>query len=306
MSIQLARSVVGVTAFIFSGVVFGQTTVPNDFTAGQPARAAEVNENFDTLETAIDQNASDIQAIPAGPQGDVGPTGPPGSQGDVGQQGIQGVQGFVGPPGPQGSQGDTGSQGPQGVQGDTGPQGVVGPPGADLTNEVSVLQGEQVVQNDRIDALEIANTGLQVFSQGVSIGSLLQPISLLAEDLYLISGKGYLFYTRLLTLGGHLLDTTYYFSGSGCTGNVYLDPNPYWVGAIGGVFKSANPAIWGNYYIPRGALFDFYTVNSEFNGAGCNDAVLSGIQFYPAFPNDESVTGVSNSPPVLPLTIGVP
>lgn len=40
-----------------------QTDVPNVFEAGQPARAAEVNENFDTLETAIDQNVADIQQI---------------------------------------------------------------------------------------------------------------------------------------------------------------------------------------------------------------------------------------------------
>lgn len=122
MSIQKAKYVVGVTALIFSGVVVGQTTVPNDFTAGQPARAAEVNENFDTLETAIDQNASDIQSIPAGPQGDVGPPGP---------------------------------------QGNAGPQGPIGPAGADLSNEVSILQGEQVVQNDRIAALEAAVLALQ-------------------------------------------------------------------------------------------------------------------------------------------------
>ncbi len=81
--------------------------------AGQPARAAEVNDNFDALESAIDQNASDIQAIPAGPQGDVGPPGPQGNQGDVGPQGIQGVQGSMGLPG---SQGNAGLQGAYGLR----------------------------------------------------------------------------------------------------------------------------------------------------------------------------------------------
>lgn len=41
-------------------VVFGQTQVPNTFQAGQPARAAEVNENFAAIETAVDDNATDI------------------------------------------------------------------------------------------------------------------------------------------------------------------------------------------------------------------------------------------------------
>jgi len=103
MSIQIVNGLIGVVALTFSGLATGQTQVPNDFTAGQPARAAEVNANFDALEAAIDQNATDIQSIPVGPQGDPGP------------QGIQGV------PGPQGI------AGPQGIQGDAGPQGPSGP-----------------------------------------------------------------------------------------------------------------------------------------------------------------------------------
>jgi len=90
---------------LVTGIAAAQTEVPNAFTAGTPAKAAEVNENFDTLEMAIDQNATDIQSIPAGPQG------PQGVQGDPGAQGIQGPQGV---PGPQGLQGDTGPQGPEG------------------------------------------------------------------------------------------------------------------------------------------------------------------------------------------------
>jgi len=48
-----------VTVFL-STVALGQTEVPNDFQAGTPARAAEVNDNFSTLESAVNQNASDI------------------------------------------------------------------------------------------------------------------------------------------------------------------------------------------------------------------------------------------------------
>ena len=54
---------VGAIALMCSGVAVGQTQVPNDFTAGQPARAAEVNANFDALETAIDQDISEIAAL---------------------------------------------------------------------------------------------------------------------------------------------------------------------------------------------------------------------------------------------------
>ena len=45
-----------------AGIAFGQTQVPNTFQSGQPARAAEVNDNFATVETAVNDNASDISS----------------------------------------------------------------------------------------------------------------------------------------------------------------------------------------------------------------------------------------------------
>jgi len=108
-------------------IAFGQIEVPNTFQSGQPARAAEVNENFDALETAVDQNNAAIQQIPAGPQGIQGETGPQGIQGAVGPQGMQGSMGMVGPQGLQGNAGPQGSQGPEGPAGPQGLQGPIGP-----------------------------------------------------------------------------------------------------------------------------------------------------------------------------------
>jgi len=118
MKKNLFRYSIVTAAILVAGTAFGQTQVPNAFQSGQPALASEVNENFDTLEVAIDQNATDIQNIPAGPQGDPGP------QGDTGLQGIQGIQGI---PGPQGLQGNVGPQGPQGDQGPAGQDAVIDP-----------------------------------------------------------------------------------------------------------------------------------------------------------------------------------
>jgi hypothetical protein len=100
---------------LLTGIAQAQTEVPNTFEAGEPARAADVNANFDALEAAIDQNASAIQQIPAGPEGPQGDPGPQGPQGDTGPQGAQGLMGL---PGPQGPQGDTGAVGPIGPKGD--------------------------------------------------------------------------------------------------------------------------------------------------------------------------------------------
>ena len=51
-------------ALLLADAARGQTSVPNVFQPGRPARAAEVNANFSTLETAVNQNADDLSQIP--------------------------------------------------------------------------------------------------------------------------------------------------------------------------------------------------------------------------------------------------
>lgn len=51
-----------VIVFLYSTMAIGQTEVPNTFETGQPARAAEVNANFDALENAADANSAAIDA----------------------------------------------------------------------------------------------------------------------------------------------------------------------------------------------------------------------------------------------------
>jgi len=44
-------------------VIAGEVDVPNTFSAGTPARAAEVNQNFEALETGIDDNAQRLDTL---------------------------------------------------------------------------------------------------------------------------------------------------------------------------------------------------------------------------------------------------
>ena len=81
---------------------FADAEVSNVFQSGEPARATEINQNFDDLEAAIDK----IPSGPAGPAGKVGPVGP------MGATGPQGLRGEIGPAGPAGP---IGAIGPQGV-----------------------------------------------------------------------------------------------------------------------------------------------------------------------------------------------
>ncbi len=146
MKTMNVSGLIGLVALSFSATAMGQTQVPNDFQAGQPARAAEVNENFDTLETAVDKNAADILAISSGPQGQVGPPGPQGPQGVPGMTGMQGAQGVAGAQGQQGPQGDAGAQGPRGADGDTGMAGVDGP-GLVVVDSTGLVLGPFVQAN---------------------------------------------------------------------------------------------------------------------------------------------------------------
>jgi len=58
-----------------AGTAVAQTTVPNVFTAGTPARAAEVNGNFQALAAAIDALAARVNKLEGGATTDADDTG---------------------------------------------------------------------------------------------------------------------------------------------------------------------------------------------------------------------------------------
>jgi hypothetical protein len=291
------RAYTTILLFLFAGSALAQTQVPNTFEAGQPARADEVNANFDALESAIDQNAADIQSIPAGPEGPQGPAGP---------------QGPMGPPGPQGVQGPQGEAGPQGQQGPEGPQG---PPGADLSNEVSILEGEQAVQNDRLDALEASTdslfkSGIPVYAQGQVLGSWLGQAS--NSRVKLVSPKGFLFDVEVagdVSAANNYLGPSkeIYFDGANCTGRAFISANPTIEIVVGSVFASEgapSPA----YFTLRGSFSEESNVATASIAANdtCTNRFETFTRILEVFPNDEAITGVSNQAPSGPLVISIP
>jgi len=55
-------TVLSLSLFAGNNVVADDVTIPNTFTAGTPARAAEVNDNFAAVEASVDDNAADVLA----------------------------------------------------------------------------------------------------------------------------------------------------------------------------------------------------------------------------------------------------
>ena len=79
----------------------------NTYVAGDTARAADVNENFTVVKTAVDGNDARIVALEA--QAPV-----PGPEGPQGEPGVDGIDGAPGAPGVDGADGEPGPQGPPG------------------------------------------------------------------------------------------------------------------------------------------------------------------------------------------------
>jgi hypothetical protein len=174
MNIKLITQSMCFFALMISANVLAQTQVPHAFQSGQPARASEVNENFDALEAVIDQNTTDIEQL----QGISGvvwmgnwQNGVAYSVDDLVQfqgsaylavQATSGVedptngtfwslfaaQGADGATGQQGPAGDTGATGPQGPDGPQGPQGIQGPQGVQGNIGPQGLQGIQGVPGE--------------------------------------------------------------------------------------------------------------------------------------------------------------
>lgn len=169
----------------YAAVAIGQTEVPNTFQAGQPARASEVNANFSSLVSAIDQNADEIQSLQAATQLTwfgryAGGTAYPADalveyEGTVyiaiqetsGNENpdnsefwmlfaSSGSDGSDGAPGPQGPQGPAGPAGPPGETGPIGPQGPIGPKGEDGANaaDLSILQARLAELEERLAVME--------------------------------------------------------------------------------------------------------------------------------------------------------
>ena len=158
-----------------SATVVADTQVPHTFEDGEVISATEFNQNFDTLESAIDDIPAGATG-PQGPQGEQGPAGPQGPQGEKGDTGDQGPIGLSGP------------QGPQGETGDTGPAGADTPASHDEGNGNTAVGSDALVNNDTgwaSDNTAIGDRALEANTKGYSntaIGALTLIVNTEGDD----------------------------------------------------------------------------------------------------------------------------
>ena len=129
-----------------SGKDGGKGSQKDDEFATLLDRVSELEDQLDTLLTALADGSLMGPTGPVGPIGPEGPEGPKGENGEVGAQGPVGPQGPAGSSGPQGPTGPTGPiglQGPEGLAGPQGPEGPAGPAGPHGPEGPTGLTGPQ-------------------------------------------------------------------------------------------------------------------------------------------------------------------
>lgn len=82
---NVSRIVIAVLGIVSGSAALAQTQVPHKFSSGQPARASEVNENFDALSSHVDANSEAISAAEASLANRLPPVVVDGNGNEIGQ-----------------------------------------------------------------------------------------------------------------------------------------------------------------------------------------------------------------------------
>lgn len=222
--------VLGLSAAAFAD----DLTIPNTFTAGTPARAADVNANFTAVEASVDDNAADISANAAAIQSN--------------------------------------------------------------TSSIAVLTPD---------------SGIPVYAQGVEIGRFISSVS---DKVILMSSTGFVFQIGI-NLNPIWVSINYlqpskivYHSELNCSGRAFISQDSQWMNLLGTVFASDGTSAATAYYTQRGGspVFADQVVQSFASNETCTNRTETLASVFEVFPNDEAITGVSNSPPLGPFVLGVP
>ena len=284
--------------FFVAAAANAQTQVPNDFQAGTPARAADVNANFTTLETAVNTNTNDIisntDAISQ-------------SQSDVLANAAAIAANEVA------TQNNSSSI-------DANNQSIT-------ANSASIAINQAAIQTNSDEIAIVAARGpAMVKANGQVIGTFLQasgatsPWFLSASHIFMLSDTGYMFGVSPWSAprsnntdieAGDLVVHRVRFDGPNCTGQAYMvavQPDAQAQFFSGYVFTSEhidNPT--PVFYSPVGStvVANVPIQSSTDNGGVCGNGVGTLDFAVAVFPNDPLITGVPSQRNLgAPITLG--
>ena len=190
---------------------------------------------------------------------------------------------------------------------------------SDIAVNTNDLANHDLSIQDNSAAISALSTGIgiQVFSQGISIGRLIgtDGTDFKQAALYLISNQGYLF--RILrgvtpssppVFGDYIEPEAILFDGAGCTGNAWVQlVNVGYADEFGLVIRDRFEPSSNIWYVTRGSQvspsvnYQSFTTSTE-----CVESVGTVPDVYPLLPNDEAITGVLTAAPTRPYTLGAP
>jgi hypothetical protein len=255
--------------------VQAQTEVPHEFQPGTRALSAEVNENFDTLETATNENSTRITATEAGVAENA--------------EAIQVNESNI-------------SNNATSISANS----------VSINENMTAIENNSsaITMLAAASGVHIYSQGEPIgrfLSLSNGIGDF--------GDFWAISDEGYVFLVNPMNhpSASYLVEATIVFSGEDCTGDAYLVLDwlaaPFkWASVVGHVVRLEGPSPQPAYYTEKGSEIlrgvGYLSVYDEScRTKGSRHTVEYAV---PVFPNDPDVTGVSEMPPARPLTLGSP
>ena len=297
MRTKVITNIFCAVALTASALTFGQTEVPNTFQAGQPARAADVNANFDELEGAVDANAAGISTNTSAIGGNASAIATNTTEIANNSNGIASNPAIT-------------SNNITEIQNNA--SGIAANEQSNAANSASIATNQAAIQANSDSIAAIPTFAVPVVqANGQTIGSFLysyQGAGLVFNTsfLWVLSDTGYAFAitpiadppnTSSTGIPGEYMRHRIHFSTVNCSGSAYVgvvDPGRTALYVSGAVFASedgSDPT--GVYYSPKGSTpMSGIVLQSSIRETGClaeASAISSVIEI---FSNDPLITGV--------------
>jgi hypothetical protein len=271
----MKRNIVMMLALALPLAVQAQTEVPHEFQPGTRALSAEVNENFDTLETATNENGARISETEAGVAENA--------------EAIQVNESNI-----------------------NNNATSISINSVSINENLTAIENNSsaITMLATASGVHVYSQGESI-GRFLSLSNFIGDFG----DFWAISDPGYVFLVNPMShqRATYLVESKIVFSGEDCTGDAYvvLDwlETPFkWAAIVGHVIRLKGPLPQPAYYTKKGSELSKHVGYLSVYDESCRNKSSPHTAKYAVrvLPNDPEVTGVSDMPPARPLTLGSP